>query len=234
MLKGHAFIVSLFLFGTVLSAAPHITRNYANRYFSTRDGLAQMQVMCAFQDKDGYIWFGTKGGVSRWDGVSFKNYGVDEGVPTGNILEIGEAGNSIVIMMLHHILLLEPSGRIKYINIPEGYSVSSNCFIPIGNNRILFPGIANIHNQVQFGIIYNFQTGKASRLKLFSENVYKCMHDTLITETGLFTYSKLNFKKILNFPFRLWGKSDLWIEGENLFLGNKSTGKLYKYKKHNP
>ena len=233
MLKGHAFIVSLFLFGTVLSAAPHITRNYANRYFSTRDGLAQMQVMCAFQDKDGYIWFGTKGGVSRWDGVSFKNYGVDEGVPTGNILEIGEAGNSIVIMMLHHILLLEPSGRIKYINIPEGYSVSSNCFIPIGNNRILFPGIANIHNQVQFGIIYNFQTGKASRLKLFSENVYKCMHDTLITETGLFTYSKLNFKKILNFPFKLWGKSDLWIEGENLFLGNKSTGKLYKYKKHN-
>ena len=70
------------LAGTI-HATPYLSRNYAYRYFSTRDGLAQMQLMCAFQDSDGFVWFGTKGGVSKWDGTSFKNYTTENGLPMG-------------------------------------------------------------------------------------------------------------------------------------------------------
>jgi len=66
-LGGSIGVFLLFLSFT-LSAAPELSRHYTYRYFSTRDGLAQMQVMCSFQDSDGFMWFGTKGGVSRWDG----------------------------------------------------------------------------------------------------------------------------------------------------------------------
>lgn len=44
-------------------------------------GLAQSQVLTLFQDAKGYMWFGTNGGgVSKYDGVKFKNYSTKEGL----------------------------------------------------------------------------------------------------------------------------------------------------------
>ena len=47
----------LFLFfplsSVLLSAAPQVSRNYAYRHFTPRDGLAQRQGECAFPDADG-------------------------------------------------------------------------------------------------------------------------------------------------------------------------------------
>ena len=71
------------LLSLTLTAVPKLSRNYAYRYFTSRDGLVQMQVLCAFQDRDGFMWFGTKGGVSRYDGISFKNYKQEDGIPVG-------------------------------------------------------------------------------------------------------------------------------------------------------
>jgi ligand-binding sensor domain-containing protein len=41
---------------------------------STKDGLAQSQVRCMAQDAEGYLWFGTLGGASRYDGHDFVNH----------------------------------------------------------------------------------------------------------------------------------------------------------------
>ena len=41
---------------------------------STEDGLSQSSVLCIFQDKDGFLWFGTYGGLNRYDGYNFKIY----------------------------------------------------------------------------------------------------------------------------------------------------------------
>ncbi len=38
------------------------------------DGLAQSAVMDICQDQYGYVWFGTRGGLSRYDGYGFVNY----------------------------------------------------------------------------------------------------------------------------------------------------------------
>jgi streptogramin lyase len=42
--------------------------------FTTRDGLANNQVICIYEDKAGIIWFGTGGRLSRYDGKSFQNF----------------------------------------------------------------------------------------------------------------------------------------------------------------
>ncbi len=44
------------------------------QHFTTREGLANNQVICIYEDKAGIIWFGTRGGVSRYDGKSFRNF----------------------------------------------------------------------------------------------------------------------------------------------------------------
>ncbi|MGQ1890232.1 hybrid sensor histidine kinase/response regulator transcription factor [Thermophagus sp. OGC60D27] len=38
------------------------------------DGLAQNTVYCILQDDRGFMWFGTKDGLSRYDGFQFRNY----------------------------------------------------------------------------------------------------------------------------------------------------------------
>jgi ligand-binding sensor domain-containing protein len=52
---------------------------------SPRDGLAQSQVRCMAQDKAGYLWFGTLGGASRFDGLDFVNYGLRDGLPDAQV-----------------------------------------------------------------------------------------------------------------------------------------------------
>ena len=51
------------------------------RIYRTADGLAQNSVDAIATDKNGYLWFGTAEGVSRFDGYEFTNYGVNEGLP---------------------------------------------------------------------------------------------------------------------------------------------------------
>ena len=42
------------------------------RRYGTADGLPSSTVYAVAQDRDGAMWFGTKGGIARYDGVDFK------------------------------------------------------------------------------------------------------------------------------------------------------------------
>lgn len=47
---------------------------YNSTRYSTEDGLAQSQVRAILQDKKGYLWLGTRGGVSKFNGQEFVNF----------------------------------------------------------------------------------------------------------------------------------------------------------------
>jgi|WetSurMetagenome_2_1015567.scaffolds.fasta_scaffold06075_4 signal transduction histidine kinase/ligand-binding sensor domain-containing protein/CheY-like chemotaxis protein len=55
---------------SVLSQAPGLLF----RYLTTSDGLCFDDVRCIYQDKKGFMWFGTDGGVDRYDGRNFRNF----------------------------------------------------------------------------------------------------------------------------------------------------------------
>ncbi|MEJ7588503.1 MAG: two-component regulator propeller domain-containing protein [Ferruginibacter sp.] len=40
-------------------------------HLTTYDGLAQSDVLCILQDKKGFMWFGTSGGLNKYDGYNF-------------------------------------------------------------------------------------------------------------------------------------------------------------------
>ncbi|MCD6066303.1 MAG: Response regulator containing a CheY-like receiver domain and a domain protein [Bacteroidetes bacterium] len=68
---------------------------FAQRYnfktFNTKHGLANSSVNAIFQSAEGYIWFATQGGgLSRFDGKTFKNYSKDDGLISNDILSIYE------------------------------------------------------------------------------------------------------------------------------------------------
>ena len=51
-----------------------LSQVYPFTTYTTADGLAQSVVSSFFQDSRGYMWFGTWGGISRYDGRTFWSY----------------------------------------------------------------------------------------------------------------------------------------------------------------
>lgn len=47
---------------------------------TVEDGLVQSQLKCIYKDRDGYLWLATLGGISRWDGLHFRNLQIQDGL----------------------------------------------------------------------------------------------------------------------------------------------------------
>jgi ligand-binding sensor domain-containing protein len=60
------------------------------RHYTVKDGLPQQQIMCYFKDSRGFLWLGTKNGLSRFDGKIFKNFNEEDGITQNQIRSIGE------------------------------------------------------------------------------------------------------------------------------------------------
>ncbi|MBD1433061.1 hybrid sensor histidine kinase/response regulator [Sphingobacterium sp. DN00404] len=56
-------------FSLRLAASPY----YFN-HFQVNRGLSNNAILCSVQDNDGFIWFGTRDGLNRFDGYRFKNF----------------------------------------------------------------------------------------------------------------------------------------------------------------
>ena len=67
----------LFFTSTFLSIGqstdPEI-KNLKFRNYSLEDGLSQSSVLSIAQDKKGFLWFGTRDGLNKYDGYTFKTY----------------------------------------------------------------------------------------------------------------------------------------------------------------
>ena len=65
-------------------------QEYSYTRYDIRDGLAGSMVYCMLQDKQGFLWFGTETGVSRFDGTNFKNFTTADGLSDNQVLELFE------------------------------------------------------------------------------------------------------------------------------------------------
>lgn len=53
------------------------TRLIKFEHLSVEDGLSSCQVDCIFQDRQGFLWFGTERGLNKYDGYGVKFYRYD-------------------------------------------------------------------------------------------------------------------------------------------------------------
>ena len=58
------------------------------RIFDVTDGLADNYVRSILQDREGYLWFGTSGGVSRYDGQTFTTFATKDGLAANSVRSI--------------------------------------------------------------------------------------------------------------------------------------------------
>ncbi len=91
-MKNFFYLVSfLFVFSLIKTSYPQIK---IYKSISVEDGLVQSQVTCIYKDSKGYLWFGTLGGLSKWDGINFTNYQIQDGLssPLVSVIIEGNKG----------------------------------------------------------------------------------------------------------------------------------------------
>ena len=62
-------------------ACPALAQEYSFRFYGAAEGLQNLVVLSLAQDRTGYIWAGTEGGLYRYDGTRFQLIGQTEGLP---------------------------------------------------------------------------------------------------------------------------------------------------------
>lgn len=68
-----------------------------HKHLNTENGLVQSQVATIFEDSDGFLWFGSFGGLSRWNGYDFTNFQTQDGLAGNRISAIVQKKDGTLI-----------------------------------------------------------------------------------------------------------------------------------------
>jgi len=82
------YIRILLIFTGLLTACTSHAQEYNYIHYDVKDGLAGSTVYDECQDKDGFIWFATEAGISRFDGTHFKNFTTADGLPETEVIKL--------------------------------------------------------------------------------------------------------------------------------------------------
>lgn len=86
------------------------------RQYTIRDGLANSVIYDMLQDKNGYMWFATPQGVSRFDGQSFKNFSREDGLPDNEIIKLYlDKHNNVWFISFSGLPSFYQNGRIQQV-----------------------------------------------------------------------------------------------------------------------
>jgi len=83
---------------------------YSGHLYGVEDGIPSTEVYCAIQDSSGFMWFGTEGGISKFNGYEFTNYTTQNGLTDNTIF----------------FLYLDFEGKIWYLSFTGGIGYFKN------------------------------------------------------------------------------------------------------------
>jgi signal transduction histidine kinase/ligand-binding sensor domain-containing protein/ActR/RegA family two-component response regulator len=73
MRRNRIFFILMLMF-LHYAALPQNQHHFRFGHLGTASGLSQSSVLCVFQDSRGFMWFGTRDGLNKYDGYSFTVY----------------------------------------------------------------------------------------------------------------------------------------------------------------
>lgn len=160
-------------------------------YYTKNEGLSNMDITCIVQDHEGYIWAGTKDGLNRFDGHSFKTYKAVKDAGKYSIcgnhitdLLVGKNGDIWISTLYSGISQYNPkTGIFKHFNY------SQNNFYSLSNNSVL--GLAEDANGDIWAATYflqnkiDYETHEVKRYFNHATLKYTPIIKTELQETGI-------------------------------------------------
>lgn len=86
VVKGRTVLAAAAL--SIAAGAPAVAERFNFSSLTNRDGLPQRQVMAIAQDGDGYLFVGTYGGLSRFNGRTFSHLRTTDGLSNNTVQDI--------------------------------------------------------------------------------------------------------------------------------------------------
>lgn len=139
--KKVGIFILAFLFVVKVNAQQYSIKNY-----SVTDGLPQSQVFGLYQDNEGYIWMGTKGGgISRFDGKNFSPLSNDPSL--GFINEIAHNRSKVFIAHTNGYSIYDKkTGEISHpINAINTINEAVSVVYPIGEDSLVVCTIKGVY-----------------------------------------------------------------------------------------
>ena len=111
-MTSHKLKVAVLLLALVFWPA---TRIFAETYtFKTYEGLGNLNITALTQDREGYLWVGTQGGIYRYDGRYFQQFGLPEGLQSTFVRSLLEDRNgSLWVGTADGLYLLRHDGSLS-------------------------------------------------------------------------------------------------------------------------
>lgn len=181
--------------------------NYVN--YDTKDGLAASTVYDECQDKEGFIWFATENGLSRYDGTQFKNFTVKNGLPDNEVLKLyADSRGRVWISTFSKEICYYYKGRIfdknndsivsklRLVNLIETIFEDDKGNLIFGDNRKVME-VRTDNQVIELTAMEPFKSSKAQYKGAFPNpldgGIFFAMEDTV--------YRYTNGKWL---PFNLW------------------------------
>ena len=104
-------------------------------HYAVEDGVSQSEIICIFQDSEGYMWFGTQNGLNKFDGYSFENFFYDpsdsNSISSSWIFDIAEDKNGYLWIATKGGLnkFDKKTDRFSQINLSIGNLISEGDFV---------------------------------------------------------------------------------------------------------
>lgn len=184
------------------------SQEYNTQFYTTHNGLAENEVRDIFQDRDGFFWFATGNGVSRFDGNQFVSYGFDEGItnPLINIV-IQDTSGIIWIQGRQDVYYLIP-GNNKFQILEDAHlkqitsiSLFPNNQIILSSNKEGFFAIKDFKlTEIELDKAYSgkivhrntFNQGDSLYFVNINDRIYQYKYPSQMTFIGVLPLGKLN------------------------------------------
>lgn len=103
------------------------------RQFSVHDGLLGQQINCLYEDSRGYLWVGTRLGLSKFNGETFEIFGIKDGLPHQYICGINEDDKGNIVVVTRKGVAFYDGASWESIDFGKGQILGSVSFN--ANNR---------------------------------------------------------------------------------------------------
>ena len=134
-----------------------VSIEYPFKHYTVHDGLVQMQVQTLFQSSKGYLWCGTKTGVSRFDGSQFKNFNSFELKHNSPVVFFDEDDEGNILVFNQKKLSVIYTDTVCSINYPQHFSLGEFNSKPCTNRKYSICRISNNKNQQKQNFLLHYK-----------------------------------------------------------------------------